>query len=97
MKRLHEAKIQRWRALAIREDKTESLLCLGYNISQIKEYYTTPWYQHFTEGERRVVREIQLQKWTGTPDCGSWETQTTLAIPSIKEIAREEDFADIEL
>lgn len=77
-----ESKVQNWRALAKLDDGTEALLCLGGSIVQVRETYHEPWYELFDEEVRVHVEEIELQKWNGAPDCGEWQTISSLSIPA---------------
>ena len=78
---LTEAKAQRWRALVAYRDGKEGLLCLGSSYAQVQESYDDPYFNLLDDEERSRVHEIRLQKWSGTPDSGIWETQRTLEIP----------------
>jgi hypothetical protein len=75
-----ESKAQRWRALAILDNGTEVLLCLGASMTQVKDFYQIPWYEYLPEDVRKEVDEISLQKWVGLPDCGEWITQASLPL-----------------
>ena len=84
---LTETKAQRWRALAILDDGTEALLCLGSSIVQVRDNYRDPWYDLLAEQVRKETDEIALQKWSGAPDQGSWETQANLPLPPVRRPA----------
>lgn len=79
-------KTQRWRALAVMLDEEEALLCLGSSITELKNHYFEPWYEHFPEITRRAVHEILVQKWfpTSADGKGEWKTQSNLTIPPVK-------------
>lgn len=78
---LQESKAQNWRALAILDDGSQALLCLGGSIVQVRQMYREPWFDLFDEEVRNRVEEIELQKWSGAPDRGEWQTTDNLPIP----------------
>lgn len=84
---LTEPKAQRWRALAVLDDGTEALLCLGQTVAQVRETYQLAWRSVFPPEVRTNVLEVVLQKWVGTPDFGSWQIQTPLPLPQESQVA----------
>lgn len=78
---LTEARAQRWRALLLNKDQTETLLILGSSYDQVKETYDEPYYDLLEEDERARIHEIIIQKWVGAPDRGTWVTQGVLPTP----------------
>jgi len=77
---LKEMKHQRWRALAMLNDGTEALICLGNTVANVRESYLEPWLELFDEDVRKETDEIVLQKWIGEPDRGEWVTQANLPL-----------------
>lgn len=77
-----EAKPQTWRALAIFEDGSECLLCLGRSTTQVRDTYAGAFAQVLPDEERSLVRRIALQCWQGAPDQGHWLTKAALALPA---------------
>ncbi|SRR5260370_24075529 len=79
-----EAKLQGWRALAIFEDGSECLICLGRSTTQVRATYVAAFLEILDDEECAQVRSIALQCWQGAPDEGKWLTKNTLNIPTRK-------------
>ncbi len=82
-----EAKLQGWRALAVFEDGSEGLICLGRSTTQVRAAYGTAFMEILDEEERARVRSVALQCWQGAPDEGKWLTKNTLNIPTRKTVS----------
>jgi hypothetical protein len=82
-----EAKLQGWRALAVFEDGSEGLICLGRSTTQVRAAYGIAFMELLDEEERARVRSIALQCWQGAPDEGKWLTKNTLNIPTRKTVS----------
>ena len=83
-----EAKPQGWRAVAVFEDRSESLLYLGRSSTQVRAGFTQAFFEVLDDEERELVRSIALQRWHGAPDAGRWMHQTMLTIPSTVKVIR---------
>jgi hypothetical protein len=81
MKPFTESMFQNWRALARNFNGNEHLLCLGGSYSQIKTAYAQAFRDVLTEDEQWEIKKIELQRWSGTADCGNWLVISALPIP----------------
>ena len=78
---LEEPKAQRWRAVAVFQDGTESLLFLGSSFAQVREGYGEPWFELFEPEAHARLKEIRVEKWSGIPDRGRWLFHQVLPTP----------------
>lgn len=79
-----EEKAQGWRAMARFDDGREALVFLGRSNSHIRSGYEEAYKDLFDDEEKEQITTIQLQRWHGAPDAGSWEYVTTLKVPGRK-------------
>src|SRR4051812_10698322 len=89
-----EAKLQGWRALAVFEDGSEFLICLGRSTTQVRNAYSGAFMELLDEEERAQVRSVSLQCWQGAPDEGKWVAKGTLTVPTRKLEPILDDSAD---
>jgi hypothetical protein len=79
-----ESKAQGWRAVAVFEDGSESLLFVGMSSTQIRSGYASSFRELLDAEERDSVREIRIEQWYGAPDAGKWMEKGKLRIPEPK-------------
>lgn len=84
---LLEPQAQRWRALIVFHSGDEALLFVGRSYAHVSKEYVIPWSELFTAEERVDTKRILLQRWTGAPDRGHWQTQADLPIVKASEVA----------
>jgi hypothetical protein len=83
-----EAKPQRWRAVAVFDDRGDCLIYLGRSSTQVRAGFAAAYFEVLDAEEREHVRSIYLQRWHGAPDAGRWLHQTELYLPVKAKLAR---------
>lgn len=71
---------QTWRAIAILENDKKVHLYIGNSIAQVRAGYANPWYNYLPLSVRKEVKEIDMQKWIGTPEKGRWLSKYSLDV-----------------
>jgi hypothetical protein len=80
-----EEKAQGWRALAVYNDGSESLLFVGRSSTQVRAGYEDSFKEFLMSDEQADVATIKLQQWQGAPDAGKWTDKGELRNPLVRE------------
>lgn len=83
-----ESKPQGWRAVAVFDDRPDTLIYVGRSSTQVRTNFADAYFELLDDEERDHVRSVSLQRWQGAPDAGRWIHQTNLNLPVKAKLAR---------
>lgn len=79
-----ETPTQRWRAVAIFDDRPDALILFGHSSTQVRAQYIESLLDLLDEEERAHIVTIQLEQWKGDSEAGCWVKKSSLKVPPIK-------------
>ena len=84
-KPLFEAKLQRYKAVAVFKNGTEGHIVFGQHVQSVQDQYDEAFFSLYgkdSESDQTAnVQEIQIQRWDGQPDAGRWVHVKTYPVP----------------
>lgn len=78
---LTESMFSNWRAVAIDVQGKEYLIYTGSSFTNVSANYINAFCGGLTLDEQKQIKEINMQRWDGFADCGSWKNKKSLPIP----------------
>lgn len=78
---LTESMFSNWRAIAIDVQGKEYLIYNGSSFTNVQGNYANAFCGVLDLDEQKQIKEVQMQRWDGSADCGSWKNKKSLPIP----------------